>query len=205
MGEVWFPPSLYAILDAESCARRGLPLLEVARAWRSAGVRLLQYRDKQGSDAEIVRNSIEIRRIFDGFTLILNDRVHLFAETGFDGVHVGQGDAHVTEVRASIGPYALLGLSTHNPEQMAAADALPVSYIAVGPVFATSTKLDAEPVVGLAGVAMARSLTRKPLVAIGGITAGAVGSVLEAGADSAALISGLFGDEGVPEELRPFL
>jgi len=186
-------PRLYAILDAESCVRRGLSLLDVSKAWRDAGVTLVQYRDKVASDDEVLRNAALLRDVFEGTdaTLILNDRVHLFAESGFDGVHVGQGDAAITAVRAVIGPDALLGISTHNPSQFADADALDVSYVAVGPVFATSTKLDADPVVGLEGVALARSLTRKPLVAIGGITAARALSVLETGADSIALISGL--------------
>jgi len=186
-------PRLYAILDAESCARRGLSLLDVSKAWRDAGITLVQYRDKVASDDEVLRNAALLRDVFEGTdaTLILNDRVHLFGESGFDGVHVGQGDASIAAVRAVIGLDALLGISTHNPAQFADADALDVSYVAVGPIFATSTKLDADPVVGLAGVAQARSLTHKPLVAIGGITAANAASVIEAGADSVALISGL--------------
>ncbi|SDF05467.1 thiamine-phosphate diphosphorylase [Terriglobus roseus] len=186
-------PRLYAILDAESCARRGLALLETAKVWRDAGVTLMQYRDKVATDASVLENAALLRCVFEGVdaTLILNDRVHLFAESGFDGVHVGQGDASVASVREVIGADAVLGISTHNPAQFADADLLSVSYVAVGPVFATSTKLDAEPVVGLDGVRLARSLTRKPLVAIGGITQANAASVLEAGADSVAVISGL--------------
>jgi thiamine-phosphate pyrophosphorylase len=184
---------LYAILDAESCARRGLSLLETAKAWRDAGVTLVQYRDKVASDASVLENAALLRRVFEGAdaTLILNDRVHLFAASGFDGVHVGQGDASVSSVRDVIGADAVLGVSTHSPTQVSIADRLAVSYVAVGPVFATSTKLDAESVIGLDGVALARSLTRKPLVAIGGITQGNAAAVLEAGADSVAVISGL--------------
>lgn len=195
-------PRLYAILDAESCARRGLALLDVAKAWRDAGITLVQYRDKVGSDDAVLQNAAFLRDVFSDATLILNDRVHLFAESGFDGVHVGQGDAAVVSVRAMIGPDAVLGVSTHNPAQCIDADALGVSYVAVGPVFATSTKLDADPVVGLAGVTEARSLTRKPLVAIGGITAANATQVIEAGADSVAVISGLLdGDAHLLREL----
>lgn len=184
---------LYAILDAESCTRRGLSLVAVAESWCDAGITLVQYRDKVASDAEVLRNAALLHEVFEGAgaTLVLNDRVHLFAASGFDGVHVGQGDASVASVRAVIGADAVLGISTHNPMQFADADALDVSYVAVGPVFATSTKLDAEPVVGPEGIALARSLTRKPLVAIGGITAANAVAVLEGGADSVALISGL--------------
>ncbi|MEK6399162.1 MAG: thiamine phosphate synthase [Terriglobus sp.] len=185
-------PRLYAILDAESCARRGLALVDVAETWRDAGIALVQYRDKVASDSDVLKNAALLRQVFGReVTLILNDRVHLLAASGFDGVHVGQGDASIADVRAVIGPDAVLGISTHNPAQFTDADALDVSYVAVGPVFATSTKLDADPVVGLDGVVLARSLTRKPLVAIGGITATNATSVIEAGADSVALISGL--------------
>ena len=188
-------PPLYPILDAESCVRRGLELLTVAETWRDAGVRLVQYRDKPGSDADVLRHARALRDVFGASaTLILNDRVALFADSGFDGVHVGQGDGSVAAVRAVIGREAVLGVSTHTPAEVAAADLMDVSYVAVGPVFATSTKLDAEPEVGLEGVRLARSLTGKPLVAIGGITSSSAASVLEAGADSVAVISALLDD-----------
>jgi thiamine-phosphate pyrophosphorylase len=192
-------PPLYAILDAERCVRQGLSLLQVAEAWRDAGVRLIQYRDKPGSDAEVLRNAFALRSVFpEGeTTLILNDRVHLFAASGFDGVHVGQTDLTAGRVRELIGAEAVLGISTHNPEQLRAADGLPVDYVAVGPVYATGTKVDADPVVGIEGVRVARALTRKPLVAIGGITLDRVDDVMIAGADAVAVISALLvGDLG---------
>lgn len=185
-------PRLYAILDAESCARRGLSLFHVAARWRDAGLSLVQYRDKPGLDDDVLRNAQTLRALFGtSATLILNDRVHLFTASGFDGVHVGQGDASVADVRIAIGPAAVLGVSTHTPSQVADADTLDVSYIAIGPVFTTLTKPDAEPAVGLDGVRHARTLTAKPLVAIGGITAHTASHVLAAGADAVAVISAL--------------
>jgi len=188
---------LYAILDAESCERRGFSLHAVAVAWRDAGVRLLQYRDKRASDDAVLANAAMVREVFAGTdaVLILNDRVHLFHASRFDGVHVGQGDVPVAKVREIIGENAALGISTHNPAQLKDADALDVSYVAIGPVFATSTKLDADPVVGLGGVRMARALTQKTLVAIGGINADRASDVFTAGADSVAVIGGLLGDK----------
>jgi thiamine-phosphate pyrophosphorylase len=185
---------LYAILDAESCERRGLPLLVVAEAWRNAGVRLLQYRDKQGSDATVVANALALRDLFagTGAILILNDRVPLFAASGFQGVHVGQTDESLAVARATIGPDAILGVSTHTPEQVKDAEVTNATYIAIGPVYGTQTKLDAAAVVGLEGVYAARQLTRKPLVAIGGITTSTAAAVRESGADSVAIISALF-------------
>ena len=184
---------LYAILDAESCARRGLSPTDVGRAWRDAGVCLLQYRDKTGSDDDILRAADSIAAVFRAgqSILLLNDRVHLLQRSGWDGVHVGQGDMPVSLAREQMGDGAILGLSTHTPEQAELAGREDIDYVAIGPVFATTTKLDAEPVVGLCGLQAARALVRKPLVAIGGITSSSMPSVLQAGADSVAVISGL--------------
>ena len=191
---------LYAILDAESCERRGLPLIAVAEAWRHAGIRLIQYRDKQGSDHTVLANARLIKAAFEGADaiLILNDRVHLLESSGFHGVHVGQTDSSISRTRAIIGPDAVLGVSTHTPDQLSDADETDVTYVAIGPVYGTQTKLDAAPVVGLEGLRTARSLTRKPLVAIGGISADSALSVREAGADSIALISALLPAPGDP-------
>ena len=123
--------------------------------------------------------------------LIMNDRADLCLAADFDGVHVGQDDLSPESVRAIIGPERWLGVSTHNPEQLREADLTSADYLAVGPVFATASKEKPDPVVGLEGVRRARSLTRKPLVAIGGITRANAASVIEAGADSVAVISDL--------------
>jgi thiamine-phosphate pyrophosphorylase len=123
--------------------------------------------------------------------LIMNDRADLCLAAGFDGAHVGQGDLSPEAVRAIIGPERWLGVSTHNPEQLGEADLTSADYLAIGPVFATSSKDKPDPVVGLEGVRRARALTRKPLVAIGGITRANAASVIEAGADSVAVISDL--------------
>ncbi len=160
-------------------------------------MRLLQYRDKQADDAEVLRNADLIQRVFRDAdaTLILNDRVHLFSQTRFQGMHVGQDDMPLREVRSRIGPHAILGISTHNPDQLRDADVQDVSYVAIGPVYPTGTKANAEPVVGLDAVRAARRMTRKPLVAIGGITSARVPEALEAGADSVASIGALL-EEG---------
>jgi thiamine-phosphate pyrophosphorylase len=126
-----------------------------------------------------------------GVRLIMNDRADLCLMAEFDGVHVGQDDLSPEAVRAIIGPVRWLGVSTHNPEQLREADLTSADYLAIGPVFATSSKEAPDPVVGLEGVRRARALTRKPLVAIGGITRANAASVIEAGADSVAVISDL--------------
>lgn len=126
--------------------------------------------------------------------LIMNDRADHCLAADFDGVHVGQGDLSPEAVRSIIGPDRWLGVSTHNSEQLREADLTSADYLAIGPVFATSSKGNPDPVVGLEGVRRARALTRKPLVAIGGITRANAASVIEAGADSVAVISDLLRD-----------
>jgi thiamine-phosphate pyrophosphorylase len=126
--------------------------------------------------------------------LIMNDRADLCLVAEFDGVHVGQDDLSPESVRGIIGPDRWLGVSTHNPEQLSEADQTSADYLAIGPVFPTSSKDRPDPVMDLEGVRRARSLTGKPLVAIGGITRANAASVIEAGADSVAVISDLLRD-----------
>jgi thiamine-phosphate pyrophosphorylase len=133
-------------------------------------------------------------RLPASITLIMNDRADLALAAEFDGVHVGQDDLSPESVRRIIGPDRWLGVSTHNSEQLAEADKTSADYLAIGPIFATSSKDRPDPVVGLEGVRRARQLTRKPLVAIGGITRANAASVIEAGADSVAVISDLLLD-----------
>jgi thiamine-phosphate pyrophosphorylase len=186
-------PRLYPIVDAQLLARRGLALSWFVEKLRDAGVTLLQYRDKQGSDEEMLRNAKIIDEVFRGHrpTLVMNDSPVLAMLSDWNAVHVGQGDAAISEARAILRPGGMVGCSTHTDEQVRAAEASGADYIAIGPVFATSTKTDAEPVVGLEGVERARRLTTRPLVAIGGITPQNAASVIEAGADSVAVIGAL--------------
>jgi thiamine-phosphate pyrophosphorylase len=201
-------PRLYPILDAEILAARSLSLAAVASELRAAGVSLLQYRDKNGSPQEVLRAAAILREAFSGSAcrLILNDRADLAVLAGFDGVHVGQGDLSPEDARRVVGPDAIVGVSTHTDEQARLANQSCADYIAIGPVFATGTKPDASPVVGLEGVRRAHALTTKPLVAIGGITRANARSVVEAGADSIAVISALFAPNESPAQVaRDFL
>lgn len=201
-------PRFYAIVDAEVCARREMELQEFFSGLGEAGVELLQYRDKAGSPQSILQNAAVIREAFAGENcrLILNDRADLAVLADWGGVHVGQGDLSPDDARRVIGAARWVGVSTHNEEQVRLADASSADYVAVGPVFATGTKLDAEPVIGLEGVRRARALTTKPIVAIGGLTRANARSVIEAGADSMAVISALFVEgESVAKVTRDFL
>lgn len=192
---VSFPPArlprIYAILDA-AWFSSGELLLAAARGLADGGITLMQYRNKTDDAARVLAMAKELRRLLgDGIQLIMNDRADLCVAAGFDGVHVGQDDLSAESVRRIIGPTLMLGVSTHNLEQVRAADAMSADYLAIGPVFATFSKRNPDAVVGLEGVRGARVLTRKPLVAIGGITRENCRAVIDAGADAVAVISDL--------------
>jgi thiamine-phosphate pyrophosphorylase len=201
-------PRLYPILDEELLRLRGVSLGRAAEDLKAAGVQLVQYRNKVSEPDSILRSAAVVWEIFDGSgcRLIMNDRADLAVLAGFAGVHVGQGDLSPEDARRVVGEQRWVGVSTHNDDQVRVADKTCADYIAVGPVFATGTKVDAEAVIGLEGVRRARTLTKKPIVGIGGITRANARSVIEAGADSVALISGLV-VEGEPVEkvARDFL
>jgi thiamine-phosphate pyrophosphorylase len=187
-------PRLYPIVDDDLLRRYPIGVARFAEDLKAAGVTLLQYRNKVGAPQAILRDSAIIWEVFagSGCRLILNDRADLVELAGFDGVHVGQGDLLPEDARRVVGTERWVGVSTHNDEQVWIANQKSADYIAVGPVFATGTKVDAEPVIGLEGVRRARALTTKPIVAIGGITRENARSVIDAGADSVAVISALY-------------
>jgi len=187
-------PRLYGIADAR-CFPETSDLVRFAQELAAAGCSLLQYRNKSGNARLMLEQAREVKRALDSSVrLIMNDRADLCLAAGFDGVHVGQDDLSPESVREIIGPDRTLGVSTHNPEQLREADLTSADYLAIGPVFATLSKEKPDPVVGLEGVRRARALTNKPLVAIGGITRATAVSVIEAGADSVAVISDLVRD-----------
>ena len=184
-------PRLYAIIDP-ACFPKGEDLFSASGELAEEGITLLQYRNKSGNAHQMLEQARELRRrLGSSVKLIMNDRADLALAAGFDGVHVGQDDLSPEGARMVIGKDLRLGVSTHNPEQVSEADQTSADYIAVGPVFATVSKAKPDPVIGLEGVRRARELTRKPLVAIGGITRENCRLVIEAGADSVAVISDL--------------
>jgi thiamine-phosphate pyrophosphorylase len=196
-------PRLYPILDIDclrpTCAPGALlkSVCDFASELAAAGVTILQYRAKNLSSREMLAHARELRRILPrNIALIMNDRADLCLAAGFDGVHVGQEDLSPASVRAIIGPTRLLGVSTHNPDQFAAAVESSANYLAIGPTFPTSSKLNPDAVVGLDGIRLARQFLAeqndpRPLVAIGGITRANAAEVFAAGADSVAVISDL--------------
>jgi len=187
-------PRLYAILD-RSCFPDSVTMFICGEAFVAGGVTLLQYRNKTGSPRLMLEDARELKRRTDkSVRLIMNDRADLCLAAEFDGVHVGQDDLSPEGTRKVIGGNRILGVSTHNPEQVTEVDQTSADYIAIGPVFSTASKTNPDPIIGLEGVRRARALTRKPLVAIGGITRANCLSVIEAGADSVAVISNLLLD-----------
>jgi thiamine-phosphate pyrophosphorylase len=193
-------PRLYAILDASSFPDTDALCLS-ATELVGGGVTLLQYRNKSGNARQMLEQARELKRRLDkSVKLIMNDRADLCLAAGFDGVHVGQDDLSPAGARTVIGDKLWLGVSTHNPQQLVDADKTTANYLAIGPVFSTQSKQNPDPVIGLDGVRRARELTRKPLVAIGGITRQNCQSVIEAGADTVAVISDLIREPGKSAE-----
>jgi thiamine-phosphate pyrophosphorylase len=189
-------PRLYPILDS-ACFPNSAALFIAAEELVTAGCTLLQYRNKSGDARRMLDEARELRvRLGPTVKLIMNDRADLCIAAGFEGLHVGQDDLLPKSARRIIGAERWLGVSTHNPEQLAEADKTSADYLAIGPIFATGSKANPDPIVGPDGLRRARELTRKPLVAIGGITRANARSVLDAGADSVAVISDLLRDPG---------
>jgi thiamine-phosphate pyrophosphorylase len=188
-------PPLYAVLDVDACARAGRAPLAVADAFLDAGVSLVQVRAKAMASAEFLRLSSEVvARAGARARIIVNDRADIAVLSGAAGVHVGQDDLGVEDARRLVGQRAIVGLSTHSVAQAEAALQLPVTYLAIGPVFGTNTKDTGYCAVGLEMVAQVSSLAARrevPVVAIGGITLERVTEVLSAGASSVCVISDL--------------
>jgi len=180
-------PRLYAIADASFADP-----VEVARALFNGGVRLLQVRNKTSNSRELLDQVERVLRLAPaGAVVIVNDRPDVARLAAAAGVHLGQTDMPAAAARQVLERGQLLGLSTHNLNQALEADNLPVDYIAVGPVFPTSTKLNPDPVLGVEGLAEICGAVHKPVVAIGGIRIENVGEVLQAGAQSIAIIRDL--------------
>ncbi len=197
-------PRLYVILDA------GLvegPVQSIARQLVSAGVRLLQYRAKGVPAREVLETATTLAEIAraEGTSFFVNDRPDLAYLAGADGVHVGQDDLSVEQARAIVGQDRWVGVSTHNREQFEAAAATSADYIAIGPIFQTTSKANPDPVVGTGLLRELRPSTKKPIVAIGGIRLERAAELIEAGANSVAVISDILRAEDPVQQARLFL
>jgi thiamine-phosphate pyrophosphorylase len=201
-------PRLYAIIDPALLTSSELDL---AAALAESGVELIQYRNKTASSRQFFEISRQLSNALGpcGVRLIVNDRADIALLAGAGGVHVGQEDLGVEDARAICGGLdgkdRWVGVSTHTLEQFAAADRTSADYIALGPIFPTATKKNPDPVVGTELLRQARQLTRKPLVAIGGITLERAAEVYRAGADSLAVIRDLIGAPNPAVRVREYL
>jgi thiamine-phosphate pyrophosphorylase len=197
-------PPLYVILDATLL--KNSPQ-DCAQELAAAGVRLLQYRNKSAPANELLATSRELVLSLESShtALIVNDRPDVAALAGAEGVHVGQDDLGVEQARAVVGKEMWVGVSTHNMEQFRRAAATSADYLAIGPIFATTSKTNPDPVVGLEMIREVRSLTEKPIVAIGGITLEKAKAVIDAGADSVAVVSDILLARSPGERARQFL
>ena len=199
-------PKIYPITDL---LISGISIPEQVDRLIAGGATLIQLREKHASSGdfyEAAQFALEIART-RGVRIIVNDRVDIAMALKADGVHLGQNDLPCMHARRILGDDAIIGLSTHSTEQAIAALCLPINYIAIGPVFSTTTKADPAAVVGLQGLSRVRSLIGDfPLVAIGGITESNLKSVLETGVDSAAIITGLVSEAGrITQKMQAFL
>jgi thiamine-phosphate pyrophosphorylase len=197
-------PALYAILDTNGAgeADASLPLILA-----SAGVKLIQIRDKKASTRKIydVARSLSETLRFAGVRIIVNDRPDIAALVAAGGVHVGQEDLPAEAARKICGSARWVGVSTHSLEQLREADRTSADYIAVGPIFPTATKENPDPDVGLEFLRAARQLSKKPLVAIGGITIESAKSVYQAGADCVAVVRDLISTGDAAKRARDYL
>jgi thiamine-phosphate pyrophosphorylase len=205
-----FPP-LYAIIDAALLKKTSE--LSFVEMMAESGVELLQYRNKRASSRELFEASQSISATLSRLAkpgsykprFIVNDRADIALLANAQGVHVGQQDLNVEEARAVVGAEILVGVSTHSLEQLDAADKTSADYIAFGPIFPTSSKENPDPVVGLELLREARRHTRKPIVAIGGITLERAAEVFRVGADSLAVARDLIVAENPAARAQLFL
>ena len=185
-------PRLYPILDTGMLAERSCDVIAAAEAMLAGGARILQFRHKGHYSRQVFEEAEKVAELCRraGALFVIDDRADI-AILLDAGVHVGQDDLPPQDARRLVGPGRLLGFSTHNEAQLRAAAAEPADYIAVGPIFGTSSKEKPDPVVGVEELRRLRALETRPLVAIGGITRENALAVLEAGADSVAVIGDL--------------
>lgn len=187
-------PQVYALTDVQLS---GLSHAEQVELMTLGGASLIQLREKRMPALEFyeeARAAVEVAER-TGVQLIVNDRVDVALAVGARGVHLGQDDLPPEAARKLLGATAIVGYSTHNVDQALAAVKLPIDYLAIGPIFQTTTKTDTFPVLGLEGLrAVRRAIGAFPLVAIGGITHLNAREAIEAGADSVAVISALLSD-----------
>lgn len=187
------PDALRLYLVTDQSLLRGRPLADVVAAAVQGGVSCVQLREKQLGSREFLAQALMLKKLLapHGVPLVINDRIDIALACGAEGVHLGQGDLPVQDARRLLPPHVFIGWSVESMDEVARSAALPLDYLGVSPLFATATKTDTKAPWGLQGLALVRAATALPLVAIGGIHAGNAREVLQAGADSLAVVSAL--------------
>ena len=196
---------LYVILDSSVSSNR--PLVDVLKASATAGAKIFQYRNKTASMKVAYEEALPLSKVAQelGVLFIINDRCDLALAVDADGVHLGQGDVPLNLARKVMGPDKLIGISTHNREQVIAATAGDPDYLGFGPIFTPGSKLDHDPVVGIVGLKTIRQLTPLPIFAIGGITLDNAEDVRQAGANGVAVISAVLKASDVAQAVNDFV
>jgi thiamine-phosphate pyrophosphorylase len=196
---------LYIILDPSVCPAR--PLVDVLTTAAEAGASLFQYRNKTASMKDAYVEALALRQAAAkaGVLFIINDRCDLALAVDADGVHLGQGDLPLDLAKKVMGPDKLIGISTHNPDQVREATAGKPDYLGFGPIFKPGSKQGHDPVVGLEGLRAMRSLTSLPVFAIGGIQIDQAGEVMRAGANGVAIISAILKAPDISLAVKAFL
>lgn len=196
-------PRVYPILDSEALSRRGIAMEVAAGAFLEGGAGILQIRHKGHWSREIFAAGKRIAQLCReaGAQFVVNDRADFALLLDAD-LHIGQDDLAPRDARKLMGPDPVIGFSSHNVDQLCAAGGEPVDYVALGPIFGTASKLNPDPVVGIAELRRCRALVEKPLVGIGGITLENAPDVWDAGADSVAVIAGLLPETASARSLR---
>jgi thiamine-phosphate pyrophosphorylase len=196
-------PKFYPIIDTLAVSRRGTDPVTVADVLLSAGARIVQFRHKAHFDRNAFTAAAKISELCRdaGAQFVMNDRADIAMLLDAD-LHIGQDDLPPPAARRLVGRERRLGLSTHNQNQLAAAESEPIDYVALGPIFGTVSKDNPDPIVGLFELARLRSLTPKPVVAIGGVTRANAVAAWNAGADSVAVIGDLLPEDCSKDALR---
>ncbi|MCS6874956.1 MAG: thiamine phosphate synthase [Pyrinomonadaceae bacterium] len=198
-------PRIYPITD---CRISGKSHAEQVRLLIEGGAKIIQLREKKTSSKQFyldAKQAISIAKAC-GVKIIINDRADIAYLLEADGLHLGQQDLMPRHARQLLGKKALIGYSTHSVEQAIEAVRMPIDYISVGPIFQTKTKENPDPAVGIEGLKEIRSIVGDfPIVAIGGITLQNARQVLNAGADSVAVISDILSSENIPKRVEAFL
>ena len=202
-------PTIYPILDSDSIpvAGRVAFLDRLAQSLAGSGVRLMEYRNKSGSDAQVLADARQLRAAMPSGVLIMDDRVDVGMAAGFNGVHVDAGDLPPADARALLGPDAVIGTSASSEAQLAEALGAPVDYIAFGPIFPTTTKQTSAASIGVEGVRRFRAQAGPgaKLVAAAGITLETAPDILEAGADAVAVSAAIFSKPDPAAEFKRWL